>query len=336
MITKLGVSKTPAVISYVIGNVIFSEFPSSPIHFSCAMITILGVVLRLYPALIPARGKRCYSFKIVWTGFGDHSYSLLSGFTGFFPGVKRARFEAYHLLPSSAEDKKVCGTSLPLSTCALTECTRTTLYLLLPRTRSQEQLYTYFYRVHVHKNNFILTFTAYTCTRTTLYLLLPRTRAQEQLYTYFYRAHVHKNNFIFTFTAYTCTRTTLYLLLRHTGDRNSVFGRESHYRLNDPAFEPRWGKKLFLLDTLSDQPWGSPSILYDGERGPLPDLALTTHYHLAPKLKMSRNVLLFPLCTCVACYGFTFTIYYEVLMHNAFCFRSCWSIRQPSGFYCAE
>ena len=193
MITQLEVSKTPAVNLYVIGNIIFSEFPSIPIHFSCAIITMLGVVLRLYPALIPARGKRCYSSKIVWTGFGAHSYSLLSGCTGSFPGVKPAWFEAYHLLPSSAEDK-VCGTSLSLSTCALTACTRTTLYLLLPR----------------------------------------------------------------------------------KGDRDGVVGRESHYRLKDPAFEPRCGKKHFLLDTLSERPWGSPSLLYDGDRGPFPGLALNT------------------------------------------------------------
>lgn len=133
-----------------------------------------------------------------------------------------------------------------------------------------------------------------------------------------------------------CARTTLYLLLPHTGDLDSVVGRESHYRLNGPSFEPRWGKKIFLLDTLSDRPWGSSSLLYDGERGPFPGLELTTHYHLAPRLKMKRNLLVFSLCTCVACYGVTFTIYYEVLMHNAFCFRSCWSIRQPSGLYYAD
>ena len=102
------------------------------------MITILGVVLRLYPALIPARGKHCYSSKIVWIGFGAHSYPLLCGFTGPFPGVKQASFEVYRLLPSSAEDKNVCGTSLPLSTCALKVCTRTALCSLSLRTGDRD------------------------------------------------------------------------------------------------------------------------------------------------------------------------------------------------------
>jgi len=120
-----------------------------------------------------------------------------------------------------------------------------------------------------------------------------------------------------------CTRATVYLLSPHTGDRNSVVGRESHYRLNLPAFEPRRGKKIFLLGTLSDRTWGPPSLLYDEDRGPFPGSALTTHYHLVPRLKMSRNILILPLCTCMACYGVTFTKYYEVLIHKAFCFRSC-------------
>ena len=126
---------------------------------------------------------------------------------------------------------------------------------------------------------------------------------------------VHKNNFIFTFT-----------------DRDSGVGRESHYRLNDPAFEPRWGKKIFLLDNFSDRPWGPPSLLYDGDRGPFPGLALTTHHHLAPRLKMSRDILQFPFCTSMACYGVTFITYYEVLMHKALAFAAVGVLGNQVGF----
>jgi hypothetical protein len=52
------------------------------------------------------------------------------------------------------------------------------------------------------------------------------------------------------------------------------------YNERERKINSRWGR-IFSRLTRPDQPWGSPSLLYNGCRG----VALTTHPDLAPRLK---------------------------------------------------
>jgi len=54
-----------------------------------------------------------------------------------------------------------------------------------------------------------------------------------------------------------CCRFTLLL-----GCDSSV-GRVSHYRLDGPGIESQWGE---IFHPCPDQPWGPPSLLYNGYR----------------------------------------------------------------------
>jgi hypothetical protein len=78
---------------------------------------------------------------------------------------------------------------------------------------------------------------------------------------------------------------------RKNGDwvvgRDSSFGIATHYELDGPGIESRWGE---IFCTRPDRPWGLPSLLYNvyrvipvGYRGR--GVALTTHPHLVPGLK---------------------------------------------------
>jgi hypothetical protein len=65
----------------------------------------------------------------------------------------------------------------------------------------------------------------------------------------------------------------------------------------------------FKLSLCPDRLWGPPSLLYSGYRGSFPGLkrspgmTLTTHPHLMPRSKMSRNYTSSPPGDFVACSG---------------------------------
>jgi len=46
--------------------------------------------------------------------------------------------------------------------------------------------------------------------------------------------------------------------------RDSAVGIATRYGLHGPGIESRWGGEIFR--TRSDQPWGPPSLLYNGYR----------------------------------------------------------------------
>jgi hypothetical protein len=52
--------------------------------------------------------------------------------------------------------------------------------------------------------------------------------------------------------------------LQEVVGRDSVVGTATSYGLEGPGIESRWGGKI--LRTLPDQPWGPPSLLYNGYR----------------------------------------------------------------------
>ena len=60
--------------------------------------------------------------------------------------------------------------------------------------------------------------------------------------------------------------------------RDSSFGIATRNGLDGSGFKSRWGE---IFRTRPDCPWGPPSLLYNGYRG----VALSTHPHLAPRLK---------------------------------------------------
>ena len=82
--------------------------------------------------------------------------------------------------------------------------------------------------------------------------------------------------------------------------RDSSVGIATHYGLDGPGIESRWGARFFR--TCPDQQWapGFPRG-YSG-RG----VAMATHHHLAPRLR--RSIPLLPLWAFVAYYRVTFTL----------------------------
>jgi hypothetical protein len=99
--------------------------------------------------------------------------------------------------------------------------------------------------------------------------------------------------------------------------RNSSAGIEIRYRLDGPGIKSRCGEAFLIRP---DRPCGPPSLLYNryrvftgGKSGH--GVALTTHPHLAPRLKKEYSLTLLPLWAFVACsrVNFTFTFYEIVL-----------------------
>jgi hypothetical protein len=50
------------------------------------------------------------------------------------------------------------------------------------------------------------------------------------------------------------------------GGRDGSVGIATHYGLDGPGIESRWGSEIFR--TRPDPPWGPPSLLYNGVKRP--------------------------------------------------------------------
>jgi len=98
--------------------------------------------------------------------------------------------------------------------------------------------------------------------------------------------------------------------------RDVSVGTATRYGLDGPGIEPRWGGLIFR--TPADRPRGPPSLLYNGYRvfTGVKRLGRDVDYppHQAPRLKMSRGILLL-LRPFVACSRVTFTF-----INTATCF----------------
>jgi len=70
----------------------------------------------------------------------------------------------------------------------------------------------------------------------------------------------------------------IYIVLAHIVCRDSSVGIGTRYGLDGPGSKQGGGE---IFRTPPDWPWGPPSLLYNGYQG----VALTTHPHLAPRLK---------------------------------------------------
>ena len=87
--------------------------------------------------------------------------------------------------------------------------------------------------------------------------------------------------------------------------RDNAVGIATRYRLDGPGIESRCGARF----STPNRPWGPPGLLYNGYRvspggKAAGSVALTTHPHLAPRLKKSRAIPLL--------HYWAFMVYYRV------------------------
>jgi len=95
--------------------------------------------------------------------------------------------------------------------------------------------------------------------------------------------------------------------LRPISRYQTVFPRRRYsdsLRTGGSGIESRWEGEVFR--SRPDRPWGPPSLLYMGTVSfpgvKRPGVVLTTHPHLAPRLKKGRAIHLLPLWAFVVCW----------------------------------
>jgi hypothetical protein len=94
----------------------------------------------------------------------------------------------------------------------------------------------------------------------------------------------------------------------------------SGYGLDDPGFESRYGKEIFLFSKKSRTALGPPSLPFSTHLGSFPEknsdsVKLTTDFHLVPRLRVSGATPFLSLCAFMDWTGIT-------LPFTSLCFNS--------------
>ena len=110
--------------------------------------------------------------------------------------------------------------------------------------------------------------------------------------------------------------------------RDCSVGIPTRYGLDGPGIEYRWGR---VFRTCPDQPWGPPSLLYNGYRA-FPGGKAVWELRLPPTTILRRGsrkrraIHLLPLWDLVACYRVKFTLLYFTSL--------CWQHKYQSDTKC--